>query len=225
MIARGTRQLIDHFDRAQALTTTPGMNGWTIKDTSSSGTPTYLCLTEDGGAIKLLLDNTSEEQIVTMYQNDVLMYDFAQIQSMWWIAKVSGVDAVTTICLGLASATNDTEDSVTNNAWFKIAGADSTSAIVVETDDNVLDLDDKATGATLSSTYKKLELDFTGGLANVRFNIDGAPVARGVTFDMSNITAGNNGQPFVRLHKASGTGIPAVQIAQFGVQYNWAYGV
>lgn len=224
MIVRGTRNFVDHFDRAQALTTTPGMNGWTIKDTSPAGTPTYLCLTEDGGAIKLLLDNTSEEQIVTMYQNDVLQYDLAQLQSIWFIAKVSGVDAVTTICMGVASGTNDTEDSVTVNAWFKMDGSVSTTLVVTETDDNTTDNDDKATSATLSSTYKKFEIDFTKGLADVRFNIDGARVTPGTTFDMSAVTSGQNVQPFVRLHKASGTGIPAIQIAQFGAQFNYAYG-
>ena len=41
----------DRFNRAQALTTTPGENGWTIKDTSSAGTPTYLMGNVAGGAL------------------------------------------------------------------------------------------------------------------------------------------------------------------------------
>lgn len=224
MIVRGTREFVDHFDRAQALTTTPGFNGWTVKDTSSSGTPTYLCLTEDGGAIKLLLAATSEEEIVTMYQNDVLMYDLAMLQRVWWIAKVSGIDAVTTLVFGLGTAQNDTEDSLTVNAWFRMEGSASTSNVVVETDDGTTDYDDKATGATLSSTYKKFEIDFTNGLSDIRFLIDGDRVAAGTTFTLASITSGQNVQPFVQLHKASGTGVPAVQIAQFGAIYNYAYG-
>lgn len=224
MIVRRTREFVDHFDRAQALTTTPGVNGWTVKDTSSSGTPTYLCLTEDGGAIKLLLAATSEEEIVTMYQNDVLMYDLAMLQRVWWIAKVSGIDAVTTLVFGLGTAQNDTEDSMTVNAWFRMEGSASTSNVVVETDDGTSDLDDKATGATLSSTYKKFEIDFTNGLSDIRFLIDGDRVAAGTTFTLASITSGQNVQPFVQLHKASGTGVPAVQIAQFGAIYNYAYG-
>lgn len=224
MIVRGTREFVDHFDRAQALTTTPGVNGWTVKDTSSSGTPTYLCLTEDGGAIKLLLAATSEEEIVTMYQNDVLMYDLAMLQRVWWIAKVSGIDAVTTLVFGLGTAQNDTEDSLTVNAWFRMEGSASTSNVVVETDDGTTDYDDKATGATLSSTYKKFEIDFTNGLSDIRFLIDGDRVAAGTTFTLASITSGQNVQPFVQLHKASGTGVPAVQIAQFGAIYNYAYG-
>src|SRR5690349_15761143 len=108
MLKRGVRHFVDCFDRAQALTTTPGVNGWTIKDTSSGGTPTYLTLTEDGGAIKLLCDNTSEAQVVTMYQNDVLMLDLRMIDFVEFVAKVSGVDSVTSIAFGFASGQNDT---------------------------------------------------------------------------------------------------------------------
>ena len=136
-IAAGLIEVIDHFNRAQALTTTPGMNGWTVKDTSAAGTPTYLCATEDGGAMVLTLAATSEAEIVTMYQNDVLPYDLRQIQRVWWICKVSGVDAVTQIAWGLASAQNDTLDTVSVNAWFRIDGTASLSNVVVETDDEV----------------------------------------------------------------------------------------
>lgn len=103
MISRGVKTFIDNFDRAQAFTTTPGMNGWTIKDTSSAGTPTYLCITEDGGAAKLTLVSTSEAEIVTLFQNDVLMYDVRQLKAVWWIAKVAGIDAVTTLTMGVGS--------------------------------------------------------------------------------------------------------------------------
>ena len=38
MMTRGTKQFVDLFDRAQVFSATPGQNGWTIADTSSSGT-------------------------------------------------------------------------------------------------------------------------------------------------------------------------------------------
>lgn len=224
MISRGVKTFIDNFDRAQSYTTTPGMNGWTIKDTSSAGTPTYLNITEDGGAAKLTLVNTSEAEIVTLYQNDVLIYDVRQLKSIWWIAKVASIDAVTTLTMGVASAQNDTDDSVATNAWFRMEGSVSTSNLVVETDDGTTDKDDIATGTTLSSTYKKLLIDFTNGLGDVRFFVDGARVAAGTLFDMSALTAGLNVQPWVQIQKASGTGVPAVTLAQFGVCYEWAYG-
>lgn len=224
MISRGVKTFIDNFDRAQALTTTPGMNGWTIKDTSSGGTPTYLCITEDGGAMKLLLEATSEAQIVTMYTNDVLIYDVRLLKQIWWELQVAGVDSVTTIVAGVGSAQNDTADSVATNAWFRIQGSVSTSNLLVETDDATNDFDDKATGTTLANVYKKLAIDFTFGFADVRFFVDGAPVARSTTFDMSDLSAGLNVQPFIQLQKASGTGIPSVTIAQFGAQWEYAYG-
>lgn len=222
-VAAGLIEFVDHFCRAQALTTTPGVNGWTVKDTSASGTPTYLCATEDGGAMVLTLAATSEAEIVTMYQNDVLPLDLRQLQRIWFIAKVSGVDAVTQIAFGLGSGQNDTLDNMTVNCWFRIDGTASPSAVVLETDDNVTDTDDKATGATLGSTYKKFEIDFGRGLSDIRFYIDGQPVGS-QTFSLAGVAAGQNVQPFVQLQKASGTGVPAITIAQIGWQSQYSYG-
>lgn len=224
MISRGVKTFIENFDRAQSFTTTPGQNGWTIKDTSSGGTPTYLCITEDGGAAKLTLVNTSEAEIVTLYHNDVLVYDVRQLKQVWWIAKVASIDAVTTLTMGVASAQTDTDDNIATNAWFRMEGSVSTSNLLVETDDGTTDKDDISTGTTLSSTYKKMLIDFTNGIGDVRFFVDGARVAAGTLFDMSDLTAGLNVQPFVQLQKASGTGVPTVTLAQFGVSYEWAYG-
>jgi len=228
MIARGVREWPCHggdfFDRAQAFTTTPGQNGWTIYDVSSSGTPTYLCATEDGGAAVLTLASTSEAEIVTLYTNDVLPLDLAQLQTVEYVAKVSGIDSVTTLCFGVASGKNDTADTVTVNAWFRMEGSASTTAVVVETDDNTTDNNDVATGQTLAAVYKKFVIDFTNGLSDVRFYIDGERVASGTTFNMSAVTSGQNVQPYVQLQKASGTGVPAVTIASVRCQYKYAYG-
>lgn len=224
MISRGVITNVDNFDRAQAFTATPGQNGWTIKDTSSAGTPTYLCITEDGGAAKLTLAATSEEEIVTLYMNDVLPLDLANLQRVEYIAQVAGIDSTTTLVWGVGSAQNDTEDSVATLAWFRMQGSASTSNVVVETDDGTTDNDDKATGSTLSSTYKKFAIDFTNGLSDVRFFIDGERVASGTTFNMSAVAAGTNVQPFVQLHKASGTGTPSITIAQIVTQQRYAYG-
>lgn len=224
MVNRETLDFCDYFNRAQALTTTPGFNGWTVKDTSSGGTPTYLVATGDGGGMVLTLDNTSEAQIVTMYHNDVLCFDVAMLQYVELIAKVSGIDSVTTLVMGVGSAQNDTADSVATNAWFRMQGSASTTALVVETDDATNDLDDKATGKTLSSTYKTLRIDFTNGLGDVRFYVDNERVASSTTFDMSDLTSGLNVQPFVQLQKASGTGTPAVTVKKFHIRYREANG-
>lgn len=220
----GTTTRIDNFDYAIALSTTPGMNGWTIKDTSSSGTPTYLGTSEDGGSVKLTLDSTSEAEYVTLYQNDVVNFDLAKLSNMWWVAKVSGIDADTVLVLGAGSAQANDEDAIATNVWFKMEGGTSTTALVVETDDATNDNNDKATGTTLAATYKKMLIDFSKGLSDVRFFVNGARVASNTTFDMSDVSSGTNVQPIVQLQKAANTGTPAVQIAQFGVTYSWTYG-
>lgn len=219
----GTNCFIDEFNRAQAFTTTPGMNGWTIKDTSSSGTPTYLCITADEGAFKLTMDNTNEAQIVTLYQNNVLTYDIRHLSNIWWVAQVAGIAATDTLVMGVASAQNDTSDTVEVNAWFRMDGGTSTSTLYVETDDNTTNVTATTTGTTLAAAYKRLLIDFTQGLGDVRFFVDGARVAAGTTFDMSAVAAGQNVQPYIQLQKSGGTGVGSLTVAQFGATFKWSY--
>lgn len=212
----------DNFNRGQTLSTTPGMNGWTIKDTSSSGTPTYTM--QNGGGVKLTIAATSEEEIVTLYQNDVLPIPLLGVQRMRFNAVVAGIDAVTTLVMGLASAQNDTEDSVATLAWFRMEGSASTSLVVCETDDGTTDNDDKATAVSLSSTSKEFIIDFSHGITDIRFFIDGQPVALATTFSMSAATSSTYVQPFVQIHKASGTGVPSVTIGRVEIEYVKALG-
>ena len=223
-VTRGVITKVENYDRAQAFTTTPGEGGWTIADTSSAGTPTYLCVTEDGGAAKLTLAATSESENVCLYFNDVLPLDIASLHRIEFVAKVAGIDAVTTLVFGLGDARNDTPDTVATNCWFRMEGSVSTTAVVVESDDGVTDSDDKATGTTLSSTYKKCLIDFTNGISDIRFFIDGERVAAATTFTLAGITSGQNVQPMIQLQKASGTGVPSITIAQITTQQKYAYG-
>lgn len=210
-------EIVDDFTRALTLTTTPeGGTGWTIADTSAAGSPTYATISSPSGELKLTLAATSEAENVCLYQNDILPLSLSQLQEVEFLAKVAGIDAVTTLVLGVGSARNDTLDSVTNLAWFRMEGSVSTSAVVVETDDGTTDLDDKATGQTLASTYKRLVINFDNGLTDVRFFMEDsnghlARVAAATTFDMS-AAAANNVQPIVQIQKASGTGVPSVTI-------------
>lgn len=221
MVTRGVRTFTDLFDRAQAFTTTPGVNGWTIEDTSSGGTPTYLCVTEEGGAAKLTLANTSEAEIVTLYHNDVLTIDIDRLSYVKFVAKVAGIDSATTLSFGVGSAQADDEDTMTVCAWFKMEGSASTTAIVVESDDGTTDRNDIGTGQTLAAVYKTFEIDFRNK-SDVKFYIEGQRVASGTTFNMSAYTG--QLQPFVQLEKASGTGVPSISIALVEWQQNYAYG-
>lgn len=217
-----TKLFEDYFDRAQAFTTTPGVNGWTIEDTSSGGTPTYLCVSNAGAVLTLAA--TSEAEIVTLYQNDVLPWTLGEVQWIEFIAKVSGIDSATTLVMGLASAQHDTPDSVTTNAWFRMEGSASTTAVVVETDDNTTNTDDVATGTTLAATLKRFTIDLTQGLSSPRFFVDGARVAGSSTALTLAAAATTTGvQPIVQLQKASGTGVPAVTIRSIraGLRYSF----
>lgn len=215
--------LADDFVRALTLTATPeGATGWTAKDNSPAGTPTFATISSATGELEVALDAISEAQIVTVYQNDILPFGIDNIQLMHWLLKLEGVDSDTQFVAGLAGAQNDTPDSIAQNAWFKVDGAVDLSNVVVETDDGTNDNDDIATGTTLGAVFKDLVIDFLDGTDKVRFFIENADgqrtrVAAGTTFDMSNFTG--NVQPFLQLQKATGTGTPKVTIDKFMIQY------
>lgn len=190
---------------------------WKITDTSSAGTPTYAVVTPSAtGEVALTLDNTSEIQNVCLDFGDKLCFDIDNLQWAEFRLKVSGCTSGTTITWGLQSARNDNTDSTTNNAQFKMVGATSTTNVYVESDDNVNDLDDKATGSTLATVYKRFLIDFTGGKSSVKFYVDGVRGAGSTTFDMSNATGSL--QPFVQLQKAANTNVDAVTIDYIAVQ-------
>ena len=235
-VTRGVRTVVENFDRPLTLTTTPeGGTGWTVADTSSGGAPTYLTLDdEQGGAMKLLLANDTEVENVCMFHNDILTLSPITLHHVWFVAKTASLGTTTVISLGVGSNRNDDEDTVAESAWFKMEGADSLTAVVVESDDAVTNNDDIATGTTLS-IYKKLLMDFTevgsdgtatGAKGNIKFYIDGARVAAGTDFTMAGWTgaAGNFFQPMVQISKGSTTGTPSVTISQIGWQHSYAYG-
>jgi len=211
----------DNFTRAQLLVDgTPNMNGWTLKDTSAAGTPTFLCTSNVG--MVMTLASTSEAENVCMYMNDVLMLDVDQLEYFEFWASVAGVDAVTTITMGLGSARNDTPDTVTTNAWFRMEGSASTSNVVVESDNNATDNDDVATGQTLSTTVKRFHISFANGKTDIRYfmgNSTGAlvRVAASTTFSLTGVTSAV--QPIFQLQKASGTGVPALTIRRVEWKY------
>lgn len=223
-----TREVVckkDRFDRAQTFTTTPaGEFGWTLHDTSSAGSPTALCATANGGAAVLTLAADSEAEVLAIFQNDVLPFDLALIQNVSFTVSVSGVDSATTITFGVGSARNSTADSVAVHAWFRMEGSASTSNLLVETDDGTTDNDDNATGTTLSSTLKKCTIDFSNGLSDIRFFVDGQRVAASETFTLASITADQNVQLQATVQKASGTGTPALTISNVEIQYKTADG-
>lgn len=218
----GTATFTDDFRRAQTLSTTPGANGWTIKDTSAMGTPTYT-VGSTGCVLTLAADN--EAEVVTLYHNDVLTFPINSpgIVNAEFIVSVSGIDSTTTLVFGMASAQNDTADSVAHHAWFRMQGSTSLTNLLTETDDATADDDDNATGATLSTTLKKHVISFRS-LGSVRFSVENARVSSANTFTMEAIPGGSMLQPFVQIQKASGTGTPSVTIRRVTITYTYSYG-
>jgi len=182
---------------------------WLVVDTSSSGTPTYV---RAGSAATLTLASTSEVENVCLAHGDSLAFDIDDIQRVVMRVEIGAATFTSgsELVFGVGSARNDTTDSVAANAWFKMVGASSTTAVYVETDDGVRDNDDVATGQTLGTSYKEFVIDFTGGKSNVKFYIDGIRVAAATTFDMSGYSSGL--QPIIQLQKAANTNVDAVSI-------------
>lgn len=228
-----SRVMCDEFRFAGggALSATPGASRIILKDTSAAGAPTANGV---AGGVKLLLAATDEVEILNAYMGDVLPYDIDDlVKVIFYGVSVAGIDSVTQLAIGLAGAYNATLDSVAANAWFRLDGTVSTSALVVESDDGTTDVDDKATGITLSSTALTLEIDFSTQILGrsapatskgkqATFWATDANglrrrVADQVSFDMSALTTGL--QPYVQLQKPSGTGVPSVTIWGIDVHF------
>lgn len=181
---------------------------WLVDDTSSAGAPVY---SKGTSVATLTLASTSEVENVCLHFGDALDFDIDLIQSIEMRVKLGAVFTTgSELVFGVGSARNDTTDSVAAHAWFKMVGANSTTAVYAESDDGTSDNDDVATGATLGTTFKRFVIDFTGGKSNVKFYVDGERVAAATTFDMSGYSAGL--QPIIQLQKAANTNVDSVVI-------------
>jgi hypothetical protein len=120
------------------------------------------------------------------------------------------LDATTMLAFGMIGDRNDAIDTIAQAAIFRVVGADDTTDIVVETDDGTTDNNDVATGQSLVDAYKIFTISFALGKADVRFFIDGQPVATGTTFDMSAYTGAL--QPFVQIQKTSDANVDGVTV-------------
>lgn len=203
--------IYDDFNGAVATfpTSADPATPWLVADTSSAGSPVY---TKGTSEATLTLAATSEVENVCLSFGDALDIDIDDIQRVEMRVKISAstMTSGSILAFGLGSARNDTLDSVTANAWFRMEGANSTTLVYCESDDGVNDNDDKSSGVTLGTTFKEFVIDFTGGKSNVKFFIDGQRVASTTTFDMSNYSSGL--QPIVQIQKAANTNANGVVV-------------
>lgn len=162
------------------------------------------------GEATVALSSASEAQNVCLDFGDDLNFDIDGLKRVILRVKM-GQSALTSgseVAFGVASARNDAIDSIAEAALFRVIGADSTTAVVCESDDGSNDNDDVASGQSLVDSYKDFVIDFSGGKSNVKFYMDNGSgslqrVASSTTFDMSNYSGGL--QPYVQIQKASGT--------------------
>lgn len=165
----------------------------------------------------LTLTSASQIQILGGCHGDALAFDIDDVQRVEMRARItaSTFTSGSILVFGFGSARNDTADSVAAHAWFRMEGANSTTLVYAETDDEVRDNNDVSTGVALGTTFKKFVIDFTGGKSNVRFYIDGVPVCKETTFDMSAYTG--SFQPIVQLQKAANTNVDVFEMDYFEV--------
>lgn len=208
----------DFFGSGSLNATASGGDRWDITDTSSSGTPTYAYV--DGaatGEVQLAFDSQAEAQNVCLSFGDVLGFDIDLIQGFEARVKMNqaAADATTSLAFGLTGDRNDAIDSIAQALLFRVIGGDSTTAVVVESDDGTNDNNDVATGQTLINAYKRFKIDFSQGTSDVRFYMDNGNgvltrVASSTTFDMSNYTGSL--QPFFQIQKTSDANTDGVTI-------------
>lgn len=123
---------------------------WFLKDTSSAGSPTFAIVGDaDNGQLDFHFDSQNEVQSLTLYWKDEQCIDSDQepvmVVRLQLPAQFSG--ATVGFVAGFGSAQNDTVDSVADNAWVKVEGANLN--LLLESDNNTTDTDDKDTGVDL----------------------------------------------------------------------------
>ena len=212
-------EFVDDFFGAGTFLAAPlGGDLWDITDTSTAGTPTYVYVDgSSSGEVALDFDSQEEIQNVCLSNKDILQFDIDKIQGAEFRVKMNqaAVDATTQVAFGLAGDRNDAIDTIAQAALFRVIGADSTTAVVVETDDGTTNNDDVATGQTLINAYKTFKIDFSQGTSDVRFFMDDGNgslkrVAASTTFDMSAYTGSL--QAYVQLQKTADANTDGVTI-------------
>lgn len=197
---------------------------WGTKDTSASGAPTLAIVADAAcGHYRLAMSNTNEAQILTLYWNDELEIDIDSKPIFEIRAKVgAAVASGSQVAFGLASAQNDTLNSVAEHMWFR---AENATNLLLETDDGTTDNDDKDSGVAMSTGWREYKIDCSSKSA-VRFfyrdTLGGAwiellPAGMGA-FDASAYSG--NLQPFVQILKAANTNTDGIDIDYIRVSFD-----
>jgi hypothetical protein len=202
----GVQDFVDYFDdfigTPVTFPTSANIGTPWLTDVTGAAPPTHV---RSGSNAILTLTADNQAQILGLHHNDSLAFDIDDILNVEMRVKIGAATFTSgsILVFGVASARNDTADSVGEHAWFRMEGANSTTLVYCESDDGTRDVNDISSGKTLGTTYKKFVIDFSGGKSNVKFYIDGDRVAASQTFDMSAYSSGL--QPLIQLQKAANT--------------------
>jgi len=195
----------DDFFGGGTETTTGQGSPWVVTLTNSA-TVTYPADTAGtNGRLLLTIAANNEAENACVSFGDKLNFDIDLLQYVEFGA-VMGQATFTSangLAFGLASARNDTINTIAEAALFRVLGTSSTTQLYVDSDDGTNDNTLVDTGTTFINVYKKFRISFTHGTADVRFYVDDNRVAAGTTFDMSNYTGGL--QPYFQVQKTTGT--------------------
>jgi hypothetical protein len=212
-----SRKFVSHFEDflgGSTISTTVGEGDWKITDTSTTGTPTYVRTNEHGGVFVMTFSNNAEIQNLCLDYGNVLPYDIDQLLDVdFRIKTVASLSATTTLTFGLQTNRDDNPDNTTAHAQFQLSGS---NAVLCETDDNVNDINNIATGATLGTTYRNFRISFQKGKTDIRFFIDDVRVAESQVFSMSNFSTLL--QPFVQIQKTANNNTDSVSIDLISVR-------
>lgn len=198
----------------QAFSTTKASNSghpFTVTQTAAAGSPTIAVV--DGsaaGELQVVLAATNEIENVCVSFGDKLCIDIDKIVEFGCRVKMNQatLNAATSFAIGLTGDRNDAIDSIAQAALFRLIGA--SDAILVETDDGTHDNDDIPTGQKLGTDYVDLLISFATGKHDVRFFVNGQPVATSTEFNMAAYSGSL--QLFLQLQKTAATAVDGVTI-------------
>lgn len=209
----------EEWQRSQVFTTTPGVGGWNIADTSSAGSPVARIERQSGVMCAVLrLDNTNEAQNLCLYMNDLLPWLLKGMTKFRCLLQMTGLNSVTKVTAGIASARNDDPDAIGVHATLRFVGPTSTTALYVRTDDNVNDSGNVAAGVNVKTTWMDFLIDLSRKDRLV-MTLDGVLLAELTQFRLDGVGATQGVQPFFQVQKASGTGVPELRVAPVDADY------
>lgn len=192
---------------------------WKVTDTSAAGAPTY-AQTNDvhGGAFEITLAADDEAENVCLDWGDKLSLDKRQGLIFECEVTFNAIPiANARLCLGLATARNDTPLSIAGHVLFACV---ANGAVLVYSDDGTTAINDADTGIVVANgethTFR-IEISSTAAVKVYVDDVDltatalAAATGPPTAFDIS-AAANYFLQPYFQVQKASGVGVTSIEV-------------